>query len=222
MTPLESYPIQLRLAGKPVLVAGAGQVATRKIARLVASGAQVQVVAQVASGAVSALAAAGKLQLELRSVEDADTHGKFLVIAATNDARSNARLAAASRASGALVARVDAPDDSDFSLPAIARSPHLAAAVSSHGSAPSASRRLARELEHWLLSGPDRFAAELGHARERLRGRPDAARRLRELADGPLFEACQRQDEATIAALLASALAGAEPNGERSDAGGDQ
>jgi uroporphyrin-III C-methyltransferase/precorrin-2 dehydrogenase/sirohydrochlorin ferrochelatase len=204
------------------LVAGAGQVAARKIERLLASGAAVQVVAREACAPVRELAETGKLSLSLRAVEDADAQGKFLVIAATDDAQANARLAQAARASGALVARADALDDSDFSLPALARSQHLLAALSSHGGAPSASRRLASELTRWLAQGPERFAAEITRVRRALRGQPDAAQRLRELADGPLFEACQRADEPAIAALVADALeargSGREPHQDQAPA----
>ena len=76
-----------------MLVAGAGRVATRKIERLVESGASVQVVAREASGIVTRLAHEGKLALALRPVEADDVRDKFLVIAATDDAHANARLA---------------------------------------------------------------------------------------------------------------------------------
>ena len=84
-----SYPIQLQLAGRKVLVAGAGRVATRKIERLVQCGASVHVVAREASGIVQRLAREQKLQLSLRSVEAADVNGMFLVIAATNSTEAN-------------------------------------------------------------------------------------------------------------------------------------
>jgi siroheme synthase-like protein len=115
-----SYPIQLQLATRPVLVAGAGRVATRKVERLLECGAQLTVVAREASGIVQRLAREQRLTLMLREVEAADAHGKLLVLAATDDPDANARLAEAARAAGALISRVDAPEDSDFSMIAIA------------------------------------------------------------------------------------------------------
>jgi precorrin-2 dehydrogenase/sirohydrochlorin ferrochelatase len=206
-----SYPMQLRLAGKPVLVAGAGRVATRKIERLVESGAQVQVVAPLASGIVTRLAHEGRLTLNLRAVEASDAHDKFLVIAATDDAEENARLAQASRALGILVSRVDAPDDSDFTVPAVARGQHVEATVSTGGAAPSASRRLGKELARWLNRGPDRFVAELAAVRLTLRGHPEASLRLRRLAHGDLFDACVREDEGQIRACREAALVDVNP-----------
>lgn len=203
-----SYPMQLHLAGRPVLVAGAGRVATRKIERLVESGARVLVVACEASGIVTRLAGEGKLALALRPVEADDARDKFLVIAATDDAQENARLARASRALGVLVSRVDAPDDSDFTVPAVTRGQSVEATVSTGGAAPSASRRLGKELARWVAQGPDRFAAVMAAARRALHGHPEAAQRLRRLAEGELFEACAAGDEFRVRSLCDAALAG--------------
>ena len=210
-----AYPMHLRLAGKPVLVAGAGRVATRKIERLVESGAQVEVVAPVASGIVTRLAQQGAVTLHLRPVAPADVRGKFLVLAATNDNQENARLAQTARERGVLVSRVDAPGDSDFTVPALARAPHVEATISTSGAAPSASRRLGKELALWLSQGPDRFVAEIAAVRQSLRGHPEATERLRCLSEGELFEACARGDEARIQACREQALAGLEARPER-------
>lgn len=207
-----SYPICLKLTGRRVLVAGAGRVATRKIERLIEAGAMLQVVATEASAPVRKLAERGQLSLALRAVTDDDVQGALLVLCATNDSAVNARLADAGRAVGALVSRVDAPESSDFTVPALARGEHVEATVSTGGAAPSASRRLGRELLSWVQRGPDRFARELAHARALLRGHPEATQRLRQLSNSALFEACVAHDEPTISQLMASALNGAPPS----------
>jgi siroheme synthase-like protein len=201
-----SYPIHLHLAGRRVLVAGAGRVATRKIERLVETGAQLAVVALEASPPVQRLAREGKLSLSLREVTDADAHGALLVLCATDNREVNARLAQAGRAQGALVSRVDAPEDSDFTVPALARGESVEATVSTRGAAPSASRRLGQELRAWVAHGPDRFAREMAGVRSALRGHPEADTRLRKLGGGALFEACAAGDELQIAALVHAAL----------------
>jgi siroheme synthase-like protein len=208
MSALPYYPIQIRLSGKPVLVAGAGRVATRKIERLVACGARVTVVAREASAPVRHLAEAGKLTLNLRDVVPDDAREQLLVIAATDDTSANAVIAESSRILGIMVSRTDAPEESDFILPAIAQGEHVAATVSTRGNAPSASRRLGRELVRWISAGPDRFAGVVAEARRTLRGQPDAGRRLKRLAEGDLFDACMRADEALIEELLHAVVAG--------------
>jgi siroheme synthase-like protein len=206
-----SYPICLRLTGRRVLVAGAGRVATRKIERLIEAGATLQVVALEASAPVRKLAEAGQLALSLRAVRDDDVRDALLVLCATDDAAVNERLAAAGRQAGALISRVDAPETSDFTVPALARGESVEATVSTGGAAPSASRRLGKELTAWVRGGPDRFAAEMARARSTLRGHPEATLRLRKLSNGALFDACARADEREIATLVAHALEGTLP-----------
>jgi siroheme synthase-like protein len=209
MSPLNvSYPIHLDLRGRRALVVGAGRVATRKIERLVQTGAALRVVALHASAPIRKLATEGRLELALRTPEPADSEGCFLVIAATDDEPTNERVADWARAHGALVSRVDAPQRSDFTVPAFVRGQHVEATVSTFGEAPSASRRLARELAHWALGAPDRFAGEVAAVRRALAGRVDATQRLRQLNDSGLYEACASGDEASIRGLIASALEG--------------
>jgi precorrin-2 dehydrogenase/sirohydrochlorin ferrochelatase len=201
-----SYPVHLRLDGRRVLVAGAGQVATRKIQRLSETGAELFVVAMAASAPVERLAAEGRITLSRRAVQGDDARGAFLVLAATSDTTANAKLARDARAQGALVSRVDDPHDSDFTIPALARGSSVEATVSTFGTAPSASRRLGRELRTWIAHGVDRFAGEVARARTALAGTDDASLRLRRLGDGELFDACVRGDEARIRELVEGAL----------------
>jgi len=201
-----SYPIHLNLVGRAVLVAGAGRVATRKIERLVESGVELRVVAHEASAPVRRLASSGALKLAVRSVEENDVHGCLLVIAATNDGSVNSQVACWARARGSLVSRVDAPHDSDFTVPAFVRGEHVEATVSTYGDAPSASRRLKRELLAWTARGPDRFAGEVARVRRALAAHPEATERLRKLNESGLYEACATGDEPVIHALVAAAL----------------
>jgi siroheme synthase-like protein len=206
--PKLSYPIHLDLSGRRALVVGAGRVATRKIDRLVQTGVELRVVALEASAPIRKLASERRLALNLRAPAREDCAGCFLVIAATDDASINAQVADWARAHGALISRVDAPAESDFTVPAFVRGQHVEATVSTFGEAPSAARRLARELGRWALGAPDRFAGEVAAVRRALAGRADAAQRLRKLNDSGLYEACAAGDEAGIRGLVASALEG--------------
>jgi len=201
-----SYPIHLALQGRRVLVVGAGRVATRKIERLVETGAEVHIVALAASAPIRKLAELQRLSLSLREASEADTAGCFLVIAATDDGTVNTDVTRWARSAGALVSRVDQPSASDFTVPAFVRGAHVEATVSTFGEAPSASRRLARELSAWALGAPNRFAGEVAAVRRALWGREDATQRLRKLSEGGLYEACAAGDEDTIHTLVRAAL----------------
>jgi siroheme synthase-like protein len=144
------YPVFLRLAGKDVLVAGAGAVAERKIQDLVDAGAVVRVVALEATPAVEALAAAGRITLTRRGFDERDVDGAWLVMAATTDASVQARACGeADRQRTIAIAVDDPPNGSAYSASVLRRGP-LTVALSSSGEAPALSRLLREVLEQAL------------------------------------------------------------------------
>ena len=84
----------LDLAGRRVLVAGAGAVATRRIRRFLAAGADLRVVAPNATADIERQALHGDLTWERRGVEAADLDDAWLVLAATDDPTLNDTIAA--------------------------------------------------------------------------------------------------------------------------------
>jgi uroporphyrin-III C-methyltransferase/precorrin-2 dehydrogenase/sirohydrochlorin ferrochelatase len=83
----------LDLTARPVLVAGAGPVGTRRARAALAAGALVHVVAPEASDDVAAWAAADRLRLDRRAVREDDLADVWLVLACTGDAAADAALA---------------------------------------------------------------------------------------------------------------------------------
>ena len=144
------FPLFLRLAGKDVLVVGAGAVAERKIQDLVDAGAAVRVVALEATPSVESLAQQGTISLSRRGFEDADVDGAWLVVAATPDPDVQARVCAgADRARTFSIAVDDPPNGSAYSASVIRRQP-FTIAISSSGEAPALSRLLREVLEQAL------------------------------------------------------------------------
>ncbi|MGB7869905.1 MAG: uroporphyrinogen-III C-methyltransferase [Mycobacterium sp.] len=86
-TPESPYLAGLRLAGKKVVVVGGGNVAQRRLPLLIASGADVHVIARFATPAVEAMS---RITLSLREYRDGDLAGAWYAIAATDDAQVNA------------------------------------------------------------------------------------------------------------------------------------
>jgi uroporphyrin-III C-methyltransferase / precorrin-2 dehydrogenase / sirohydrochlorin ferrochelatase len=101
------YPVGLRLAGRPVVMVGAGQVAQRRVPALLAAGAVVTVVSPEATPALEALADAGEVTWARRRFADADLEGAWYVVAATNDAAANAAVSEAAEARRIFCARAD-------------------------------------------------------------------------------------------------------------------
>jgi uroporphyrin-III C-methyltransferase / precorrin-2 dehydrogenase / sirohydrochlorin ferrochelatase len=90
-TPQSPYLVGLRLAGKKVVVVGGGNVAQRRLPLLIASGADVHVIASSATPAVEAMS---RITLSLREYRDGDLAGAWYAIAATDDPQVNAAVVA--------------------------------------------------------------------------------------------------------------------------------
>jgi len=114
-----SYPLHLSIAGKRVLVVGAGAVATRRVDGLLRAGADVVVVAPQADPAIAALAAEGRLSLRIRPFDYSDVIGAWLVHAATDDARVNERVVAEATRRRIWAVRADAAEAGSALTPAV-------------------------------------------------------------------------------------------------------
>lgn len=85
------YLVGLRLHGKRVVVVGAGTVAQRRLPLLIASGADVHVIAPSATRAVEAMQG---IRFSMREYREGDLDGAWYVIAATDDPQVNAAVVA--------------------------------------------------------------------------------------------------------------------------------
>lgn len=83
----DAYLVGLRLTGRKVVVVGAGSVAQRRLGLLIASGADVHVIAPDATPAVEGMAS---ITLNLRPYQDGDLEGAWYAIACTDDPAVNA------------------------------------------------------------------------------------------------------------------------------------
>ena len=157
-------PVFLDLRGKVVLVVGAGIVASRKIDELAALGAKLRVVAPRAEPAIEARANAGELTLERRTFEEKDVDGAWFVLASTDDAEAQKRVADACESARIFCIAVDDPPNASAYGGGVVRRGPVTIAISTSGEAPALARLLREVLEQVL---PDE-------------GYVDAARALRE------------------------------------------
>ena len=147
-------PLFLKLAGRTVLVVGAGPVAEGKIASLLEAGARVRVVAPQATEAVQRLAREGRIEWQPRPFDDADVADAWLAFAATSDAEAQARVAAATSARRVFCVAVDDPSNASAYSGSLVRRPPFTIAISSGGATPALTR-LVREVVEHVLPGPD-------------------------------------------------------------------
>jgi uroporphyrin-III C-methyltransferase/precorrin-2 dehydrogenase/sirohydrochlorin ferrochelatase len=152
---LHSLPLFVRLAGRPVILLGAGEAADAKRRLLERAGAAV-----VGEDAEAALA--------IVAIDDEDD-----ALAAV------ARL----KTRGLLVNAVDRPDHCDFTLPAIVDRAPVLVAIGTGGVSAGLAAALRQRLEALLPAGLGDLATALFAARGRLRRNfPEAGERRRALA----------------------------------------
>ncbi|HUO33656.1 MAG TPA: bifunctional precorrin-2 dehydrogenase/sirohydrochlorin ferrochelatase [Candidatus Acidoferrum sp.] len=191
------FPVFLKLAGRPCLVVGAGNVASSKILSLVEAGAVVTVVAPHASPEIEHLANDGTIRWASRIFLPGDLDGVFLAIAATSDPTVNLLVFLESRQRGVLCNSVDDPPHCEFYFPAVVRRGDLQFAISTAGESPALSQRLRIELDESLDDGLGDWLREIGERRREILASepPSEARklRLRGLASRESWEAWQAQ-----------------------------
>ena len=115
------YAAFLDLGDKPCLVVGGGAAATEKAQQLLDAGASVTVLWTSFDPGLQELGDAGRVRLLQRELEEADLQGCCLVIDASGDDDSGARVAAAARRHSVLVNVLDRPALCDFIAPALVR-----------------------------------------------------------------------------------------------------
>jgi len=146
-------PIFLELEGRRCLVVGGGVVAARKVAALLASGAEVTVVSPSLGNELDSLVRAGRIRHLNRVYETGDMAGAALVYAATDDTELHRRLHDEARIQVIPLNVADAPELCTFIAPAVVTRGALKIAISTEGASPAMARRIRERLER--LFGPE-------------------------------------------------------------------
>jgi precorrin-2 dehydrogenase / sirohydrochlorin ferrochelatase len=141
------YPIFLDLRGRPCLVVGGGEVATRKIDGLLSAGADVTVISPEVTDAIAAHAQAKNLRHFRRRYQEGDLKGYFLVYAATGAPEVDLHMAVEANMEGVLLDVGDRPVLCSFMTPAVVQRGDLAIAISTGGKFPGFARRVTRKIE---------------------------------------------------------------------------
>jgi uroporphyrin-III C-methyltransferase/precorrin-2 dehydrogenase/sirohydrochlorin ferrochelatase len=211
------FPLFADLHGRDVLVVGGGEVALRKVRLLLAAGACIRVVAPQLHAEL--LAQSDRLDLRRERFAPAHFDGVVLAIAATDDAQTNAAVAAAGRARNVLVNVVDVAELSSFIVPAIVDRSPLVIAISSGGVAPVLARLVRERLESVIDESYGRLAALLERWRARIKqALPDvqARRRFYESAvRGEVASGVRRHDDTGAEAALQQLLHAESSNAVR-------
>jgi siroheme synthase-like protein len=185
MEALRSYPVNLRLDGRPVLVVGGGRVAAGKVRRLVESGADVTVVAPDVVEEITNLG----VRVEPRPYRRGEVAAYRLVVTATGT-EVDGQVFEDAEAAEVWVNAADDPAHCSFTRPAVARRGALQVAVSTGGLSPAMASWLRARFEEELTPELEALLQLLHDEREALRsqGTPTEGLAWREALDSGLLD----------------------------------
>ncbi len=185
---MNHLPVSLDLRRRPVVVIGGGEVALRKVRRLLDAGAVVTVVSPTLDAGLA------RLGLHYTHVErryaPGDLEGAVFAVVAVGDAEVAAAIAAEAEARRVFVNVADDLERSSAILPAVVARGDVTVAVSTSGGSPLLARRIKANIEALLEPRLGVLASWLRALRPRVRARfgRDAVRARRywsRLLDGP-------------------------------------
>ena len=217
---MEYLPVSLRLRDEPVVLVGAGAVATRKASLLLRAGANLTVVAPDIAPELEALLAAQGGIWQPSTYRESDLHGQKLAVAATPDRTTNEQVYRDARALNIPVNVVDAPQFCTFIFPSIVDRSPLTIAISSGGRSPVLARFLRRRIESALPAAYGRLADWAGRMRQRVKQHvpADTPRRLlwESVVEGAIAEQVLAGNEQRAEEMLEARLqeAGGAARGE--------
>lgn len=144
--------IDLKVAGKNILIIGGGEVGERKARKFLEAGSRITVISKDFTSGLKRLGGGGKVKLMRmdlnrslplisRLISRSD-----VVISATDDSKLNKAVVNEARKNSVLVCAVDNPSISDFHLPAIAKVGDIRIAISTEGKSPAMAKVLRKRV----------------------------------------------------------------------------
>ena len=165
---MKYYPIFLDIRGKKCVVVGGGEVAARKAERLIDCGAEVLVISPKLTPELAALKEKNVIS-HIAFEYSGDLIDKAaLIIGATDDEETNARISSDARSKDIPVNIVDDPNRCDFILPALVQRGDLAITIGTGGKSPALARHLREELEAKYGSEYEMLLNILGNLRGKM------------------------------------------------------
>ncbi|MDE0554556.1 MAG: bifunctional precorrin-2 dehydrogenase/sirohydrochlorin ferrochelatase, partial [Candidatus Poribacteria bacterium] len=157
------YPAYINLQNRKCLVVGGGTVAERKVVAMLLSGGDVTVISPGATELLTFLAHTGTIRWYKRQLKAGDTHGYFLVCAATDFTEINTAVftEAHDKNKIRLVNVVDVIPQCTFAAASVVTDGELMLSISTSGKSPATSRRI-REYFETLLNADSLYT--LGYA----------------------------------------------------------
>ena len=192
---MKYYPVFMDINDKKCVVIGGGEVAARKVKRLLECGAQVSVVSPELHPELVTLKNDQRI-FHISSVyESKDIDGAAMIIGATDDEEINAAVSQDASVKGIPVNIVDDPQKCDFILPSIVERGDLVIAIGTGGNSPALARHLREELESRYGVEYEIFLRILGRLRSQMAKNAGAGRSWFDaLISSGILELIQKKD----------------------------
>ena len=156
------FPMFLNISGRKCLVVGGGKVALRKVLVLLDFDARVTVVARKISDEIRNL----PVDVCERDYTEEDINACALVVAATDDANVNHKVAETAKRYHIPVNAVDQPEDCTFIFPAYVKRKNVVGAFSSAGNSPVLTQYLKAQIQDVLTDELGEINEYMGSIRD--------------------------------------------------------
>lgn len=164
------FPFFVDLEGKQCLVVGGGEVACRKVEKLLPFGVCIRMKAldycEELQGLAKQTAYCDRLKLIYGTYDEEDLQEMFFVIAATNNPDLNQKISAACQKRGILVNVVDEKEFCSFYFPSIVKKEDLVVGISSGGNSPVLVKKIRKRVETEIPAYYAPLNRQLGSVRE--------------------------------------------------------
>jgi len=204
------YPIFLDLNNQNVLVVGGGEVAERKIKHLLTYGCTIYISSPHLTPHLQQLVTTKKMHHIPYESLDTYMDDTFMVIAATDDAEVNSKIASQAKKHGLLINTVDQPKDCNFIMPSIVKRGNLQIAISTAGKSPALAKKIRKNLESTFGPEYDSLTKLMGIIRTKLLSQDQSSSKnkiiFQQLVDSNLLEMIKRKNWDGMRATLESIL----------------
>ncbi len=165
---MKYYPIYLDITDRRCIVIGGGDVAERKVERLLEFGACVVVVGKMLTDALETMKRSGRIDHIDADYNKNLIDGAFLVIGATDSDDVNKNISRDAKDKGILVNIVDDPDKCDFILPSLFTRGDLLISISTGGKSPALAKKIRQEMKKYYGPEFQILVTIMGGLREKL------------------------------------------------------
>jgi siroheme synthase-like protein len=185
------FPFFVEIKNKPCLIIGGGNVALRKITKLLPFEPEITVIAPEICSGIEML---DNIKICRRAFEESDLDGVFMAIAATDDTKLNQRIYELCCEKNIPVNTVDDPEKCGFIFPALVHKDEISIGISTSGSSPVFARYLREQIELLLDEKMLETARIMGENRPLIKASSESSAERKAVAEELLKKCLESAD----------------------------